>query len=267
MKSSLSLANAAQPSPSSGVLSIKGLNVFFQQRGERIAAVRDVFLEVAAGESFGLVGESGSGKSTILRAIAGLVPDYTGTILVDGQEQSKGRAAKCGIQMVFQDPYGSLHPRFTVDRMLREALITRNFDRHDERIKEALHSVELPVSLRFSYPNQLSGGQRQRVAIARALVVNPAVLLLDEPTSALDVSIQAEILNLLRDMQQRRRVTFIFVSHDLPVVAHMCERVAIMKNGEIVEQVTSPDLRAGRVMHSYTRTLIDAAARLRGDDG
>ena len=157
--------------------------------------------------------------------------------------------------MVFQDPYGSLHPRQTVDRALSEPLIVHGIGDRDARIAQALADVALPATARFRFPHQLSGGQRQRVAIARALMSEPSVLLLDEPTSALDVSVQAEILNLLRDLQQRRRLTVILVSHNLAVTAHMCPTIAVMQAGQIVETVSADDLRAGRVHNAHTAEL------------
>ena len=165
--------------------------------------------------------------------------------------------------MVFQDPYGSLHPRKTVRSQLMEPLRNQRLPRQDDQVEEALHAVGLDMALGFRFPHQLSGGQRQRVAIARALILNPAVLLLDEPTSALDVSVQAEILNLLADLQKQRGLTYLLVSHDLAVIAHVCSRVAIMQAGEIVEEVGIERIRAGAVDHPYSRTLL-AASRTYG---
>jgi len=160
--------------------------------------------------------------------------------------------------MVFQDPYASLHPRFTVDETLREPLAIHRISDADQRIARALAEVGLGPAFRFRYPHQLSGGQRQRVAIARALILEPRVLLLDEPTSALDVSVQAEILNLLHRLHRQRELTMILVSHNLAVVGFLCQRVAVMHNGEIVEQLGVEDVRAGRVASDYTRSLLRA---------
>jgi len=162
------------------------------------------------------------------------------------------------VQMVFQDPYASLHPRFTVDQTLREPLSIHGIDDADARIARALSEVGLGPTFRFRYPHQLSGGQRQRVAIARALIVEPRVLLLDEPTSALDVSVQAEILNLLRRLHRERNLTMILVSHNLAVIGFLCQRVAVMQHGEIVEQLRIEDVRTGQVARDYTRTLLRA---------
>jgi len=235
------------------VIEVDGLRVAFDGR----EVVHGVSFAVPTGASFGLVGESGSGKSTILRAISGLNPDWSGRVAIDGQELHPRRSREFyrRVQMVFQDPYGSLHPRQTVDRALSEPLIVHGMTDHDARIGRALADVALPSSMRFRYPHQLSGGQRQRVAIARALMSEPEVLLLDEPTSALDVSVQAEVLNLLRDIQDKRRLTFVLVSHNLAVVAHLCPIVGVMQGGDLVEAVSAADLRAGRVEHPHTAEL------------
>jgi peptide/nickel transport system ATP-binding protein len=161
--------------------------------------------------------------------------------------------------MVFQDPYGSLHPRHTVNTALAEPIAVHGLGNADERIQRALKEVGLGPAFRFRYPHQLSGGQRQRVAIARALVLEPRILLLDEPTSALDVSVQAEILNLLAEIRERERLTYILVSHDLSVVAHMCDRLAVMNQGRIVEELMVDELSENRSRHAYTRRLIAAS--------
>jgi peptide/nickel transport system ATP-binding protein len=165
--------------------------------------------------------------------------------------------------MVFQDPYGSLHPRQTVDRILAEPLAIHGIRDAERRVQRALDEVGLGSGFRFRYPHQLSGGQRQRIAIARALILEPQVLLLDEPTSSLDASVQAEVLNLLEDLRRRRVLTFIMVSHDLAVVTHMCERLMVMQRGETVELVSSADLAASRVSHDYTRRLMEASIGFR----
>ncbi len=157
--------------------------------------------------------------------------------------------------MVFQDPYASLHPRQTIDRQLAEPLLIHGLGDIDARIRRALADVALPAALRFRYPHQLSGGQRQRVAIARALMLEPELLLLDEPTSALDVSVQAEVLNLLADLRAARGLSYVMVSHNLAVVAHLCERIGVMRGGELVETLSSEDLRTGRVAHPHTAKL------------
>jgi peptide/nickel transport system ATP-binding protein len=227
-------------------------------------AVKGVSLVVAKGESFGIVGESGSGKSSVLRAIAGLNRDWHGRILLDDEPLAPRRTRSFfrRVQMVFQDPYGSLHPRQTIDRQLAEPLIVHGIGGIDTRIPRALDEVALPAILRFRYPHQLSGGQRQRVAIARALIAGPDALLLDEPTSALDVSVQAEVLNLLADLQAARGLTYILVSHNLAVVAHLCTVIGVMQGGEMVETLGVGDLRAGRLAHPHTVELRALAVEL-----
>jgi ABC-type dipeptide/oligopeptide/nickel transport system ATPase subunit len=243
------------------VIEIEHLSVVFGHRHALVRAVDDVSFRVARGESFGLVGESGSGKSTVLRAIAGLVDQWTGAIAVAGEAQGRRRslAFRRAVQMVFQDPYGSLHPRHTVDHILKEPLKIHRRDPSDARIAAALEEVGLDESFRFRFPHQLSGGQRQRIAVARALIVEPSVLLLDEPTSALDVSIQAEVLNLLSRLRRQHDLTYVLVSHNLAVVSHMCERLAVMRLGRIVEELEIEQLRRHRPSHAYTRQLFEAA--------
>ncbi|MCC7047295.1 MAG: ABC transporter ATP-binding protein [Alphaproteobacteria bacterium] len=239
------------------MLEVESLHVRF---GE-VHAVRGAQFAIAAGESYGIVGESGSGKSTVLRAIAGLNPDWSGAIRVAGEPLGPRRARGFykRVQMVFQDPYGSLHPRHTVDRVLSEPLAIHGIDDAENRIERVLKEVGLGPAFRFRFPHQLSGGQRQRVAIARALIVEPQILLLDEPTSSLDVSVQAEILNLLARLRSQHRLTYVLVTHNLAVVAHMCERLAVMNQGRIVEEMTVAQLRAHEPGEAYTRQLLRAS--------
>ncbi|MBZ9762041.1 ABC transporter ATP-binding protein [Mesorhizobium sp. CA8] len=238
-------------------ITVEGLEVVF----DRFRALKGVSLEVREGESYGLVGESGSGKSTLLRAITGLAPVSAGTITVNGKTLGKTRdkAFYREVQMVFQDPYGSLHPRQTVDRLLQEPLAIHGIADGEKRIERALDEVGLGKGFRFRYAHQLSGGQRQRVAIARALILEPSILLLDEPTSALDASVQAEVLNLLEEVRRRRKLTFLMVSHDLAIITHMCERLMVMQNGEAVETLTASQLIGHRVSEDYTRNLLRAS--------
>jgi ABC-type dipeptide/oligopeptide/nickel transport system ATPase subunit len=221
-----------------------------------------VSISVEQGGSFALVGESGSGKSTVLKAIAGLAPEWRGAIEIFGQPRSHdidaGFARTC--QMVFQDPYGSLHPRKTVDATLTEPLNIQGLGNHNERIAAILRDVGLDNRFRFRYPHQLSGGQRQRVAIARALIVEPKLLLLDEPTSALDVSVQAEILNLLKRLRRERGLTYLMVTHNLPIVSFLCDRLAVMRGGRIVETADTADLKKGRLQDDYSRELLRLSA-------
>ncbi|MEM7044220.1 MAG: ABC transporter ATP-binding protein [Pseudomonadota bacterium] len=243
------------------LIRIEDLDISFGKGADRVDAVRDVSFDVTRGESFGLVGESGSGKSTILRALAGLNSDWQGMINYDGEPLAsrKKLAFYKKIQMVFQDPFGSLHPRRTVDQTLREPLAIHRMDDRERRILKVLDQVRLGLEFRFRFPHQLSGGQRQRVAIARALILEPETLLLDEPTSALDVSIQAEVLNLLVELRQTLALTFILVSHDLGVIAHMCDRLAVMRQGRILEFADGGVLADGRFHTEYARELFSAS--------
>jgi len=239
---------------------LDGVTVFYGRGAARLAAARDISFTVGAGEAFGLVGESGSGKSTVLRAIAGLIPHVEGRIALAGVDLGprRPRASRRLAQMVFQDPYGSLHPNHTVDRTLADPIAIHRLGDGDRRIRSALEEVGLGAAHRYRYPHQLSGGQRQRVAIARSLIVEPAILLLDEPTSALDVSIQAEILNLLARLRRDRGLTLLMVSHDLTVIGHLCDGIAVMHQGVIVETTTTERLAADHAEHPYTRALIQA---------
>ncbi|WP_210205824.1 ABC transporter ATP-binding protein [Hoeflea marina] len=243
------------------MLDIHDLAVTFGHGARAVHALRGVSFSVNEGESYGIVGESGSGKSTVLRAICGLTPMSGGTVTLDGKALATPRdpAFYRRVQMVFQDPYASLHPRHTIDRVLSEPLAIHGFDRRENRIEQALDEVGLGKGFRFRYPHQLSGGQRQRVAIARALILEPKVLLLDEPTSALDASIQAEVLNLLDRLRAERGLTYVLVSHDLAVVAHMCERLLVMQHGLAVEALTREALQASRATQDYTRNLMAAS--------
>jgi peptide/nickel transport system ATP-binding protein len=238
-------------------IAVDRLEVIF----DRFRALKGVSLDVQPGESFGLVGESGSDKSTLLRAIAGLAPVASGSIAVNGKTLGarRDKAFYREVQMVFQDPYGSLHPRQTVDRLLQEPLAIHGFADGEKRIQRALDEVGLGNGFRFRYSHQLSGGQRQRVAIARALILEPSILLLDEPTSALDASVQAEVLNLLEEVRKRRKLTFLMVSHDLAIITHMCERLMVMQSGEAVENLAAADLVERRVTKDYTRNLLRAS--------
>jgi peptide/nickel transport system ATP-binding protein len=242
-------------------LAVRGLGVSFGTRRMAERAVDGVEFAIARGKAFGLIGESGSGKSTVLRAIAGLNTSYDGEVLLDGVVARRPRdpAFLRRVQMVFQDPFASLHPRKLVRAALAEPLAIHRIPEREKRIAEVLRAVDLDPGFAYRYPHQLSGGQRQRVAVARALILQPEVLLLDEPTSALDVSVQAGVLNLLNDLRRERGLTFLLVSHDLAVVAHMCDRLAVMTGGRIVEEMSADDLRANHARHPYTRALLEAS--------
>ena len=250
------------------MIEVANLSVTFRAGRRSIAAVGNLSLAVAPGETFGIVGESGSGKSTVLKAIAGLVAPSLGSIAIDGRQVAarRAKAERRQLQLVFQDPYGSLHPRQTVHQALSEPLAIHAVSGAEARIADAVAEVGLGREHLFRYPHQLSGGQRQRVAIARALILAPPILLLDEPTSALDVSIQAEILNLLARLRRDRRLTSILVSHDLAVVAHLCDRIAVMQDGRLVELLDVARLRQGDAREAYTRQLLQASRGYSRDD-
>jgi peptide/nickel transport system ATP-binding protein len=243
------------------VIEVSDATVAYGGGSQRLEAVRNVSFNVEAGEIFGLVGESGCGKSTLLRAIAGLIPLAGGRIALAGRNLSSNRTREERrlVQMVFQDPYSSLNPTHTVDKILTEPLAIQRINAIGQRIMQALYEVGLGPEHRYRYSHQISGGQRQRVAIARALIMEPRILLLDEPTSALDLSVQAEILNLLKRVGRSRDLTMLMVSHDLAVIAHMCIRIAVMYQGEIVEMLAVENLRRGEAEHPYTRTLLNAS--------
>jgi ABC-type dipeptide/oligopeptide/nickel transport system ATPase subunit len=227
----------------------------------RTDVVKDVSFSVQQGESYALVGESGSGKSTILRAVVGMAADWRGTIEVDGTPRA-GRidlafARHC--QMIFQDPYASLHPRRTVDSTLSEPLKVHGIGDRADRVVQMMQDVGLDPRFRFRFPHQLSGGQRQRVAIARALMLEPKLLLLDEPTSALDVSVQAEILNLLVRLREERNLTYVLVTHALPVVGFLCDRLGVLRHGSLVEEAPVTAIRTGAFAEPYSQELYSAS--------
>ncbi|MDI3424789.1 MULTISPECIES: ABC transporter ATP-binding protein [unclassified Enterobacter] len=243
------------------MIEINHLNLAFGEGEKRNQVLDDVTISVKEGEIYGLVGESGSGKTTVLKCLAGLFTHWEGELAINGTPLEKRLTQeRCRrVQMVFQDPYGSLHPRHTIGDILEEPLQIHGIKDWDRRIHTLLDKVGLNRAFRDRYPHQLSGGQRQRVAIARALILEPQVLLLDEPTSALDVSVQAEILNLLAELQRESNLTYLMVSHDLGVIAHLCQKVAVMQYGKILESLTVDELVAGNVKTDYTRMLIHAS--------
>jgi len=242
-------------------LTVENLSVLFRSKAGEVHAVKDVSFTVGEGMSFGLVGESGSGKSTVLKAIAGLTHVTAGRIHIQGEPSgAPDRLSKARtLQMVFQDPYGSLHPRQTIEGQLNLVLKIHSLGERPRRIVEALSMVGLGTEFLYRYPHQLSGGQRQRVAIARALLLNPRLLLLDEPTSALDVSVQAEVLNLLMRLRREHGLTYVLVSHDLSVIGTMCDAVAVMKDGRVVEAMSVAQLRNRDTREEYTARLLLAS--------
>lgn len=232
-----------------------------------LKAVDGVSFAVAKGETFALVGESGSGKSTVARMVVGLLPPTSGEVVIDGVSMSSRAAAaerqrlRRRIQMIFQDPYASLNPRWQVDRIVAEPIRAFRLIEGEkaiaDQVGELLSLVGLHPADGKKYPHEFSGGQRQRIAIARALASNAEFIVCDEPTSALDVSVQAQILNLMRDLQDRLGLTYLFISHNLAVVRHMASRIGVMYLGRIVEISNGRELFA-RPKHPYTRMLLDA---------
>ncbi|WP_104055668.1 MULTISPECIES: ABC transporter ATP-binding protein [unclassified Arthrobacter] len=236
-----------------------------------VQALRGISFEVAAGQRFGVVGESGSGKSTLLRILAGLDRPTSGSVKVAGNEvagarENELRQLRRELQIVFQDPMGSLDPRMRVRDIITEPLLlpgeTARRGRHAERAAEMLRAVDLPPEAADRFPHQFSGGQRQRISIARALIGEPRILVADEPVSALDVSVRAQVLNLLSDLVDRYNLTLVFVSHDLAVVRHLCDNVVVMNQGLIVESGPTEQIYEDP-QHEYTRTLVASSMSLR----
>ena len=248
------------------LLEIEKLDVVYGRGKAAVHAVKEVSFSIAPGEIFGLVGESGCGKSSLGKAIVRLVDPASGKIVFKGKDVAplKGAALKTyrqEVQMVFQDPYGSLNPRMKVGNAILDVLAVHRIGKtpaeRRERVGELFESVGLEPGWAWRYPHEFSGGQRQRICIARALALEPDLLVADEPVSALDVSVQAEILQLLEKLRASRNLAFLFVSHDLAVVRNVCDRVAVMYNGEIVEMGAVADV-IDHPRHEYTRTLLAA---------
>ncbi len=237
---------------------------------QSLRVLHGVSLTLAAGESLGIVGESGSGKSTLARAVMGLERPQAGRVTIAGQDihaldRKALRAARRGFQAIFQDPYGSLDPRHAVRTLIAEPIVAlepaTTAAARTARVLEVLDAVGLPASAADKYPHEFSGGQRQRIAIARALVTRPALIVADEPVSALDVSIQAQVLNLMMDLQERYGLAYLFISHDLGVVRAITDRVAVMHQGRIVETGPTAEVFASP-RHAYTRALLEAVPKL-----
>ncbi|MYA79125.1 MAG: ATP-binding cassette domain-containing protein [Acidobacteriia bacterium] len=255
------------------ILEVVDLQVHFpilrgvlQRKVGSVKAVDGVSFEVRRGETLGVVGESGSGKTTLGRAILKLVQPTAGQVLFEGQDlcrldESRLRQRRRSLQMIFQDPYSSLNPRMRAEDIVSEPLIVHGGERGqalDERTSELFETVGLDLQFRRRYPHELSGGQRQRLGIARALALNPSVIVCDEPVSALDVSIQAQIVNLLKELQRLRKLTYLFIAHDLSMVRHISDRVAVMYLGRVME-LAARDGIYNRPLHPYTVALLSAA--------
>ncbi len=242
---------------------------FFQKHVADVKAVDDISLSVRRGETLGLVGESGCGKSTLGRTLIRLYEPTSGQIEFDGNDFRKSRGQKLrdlrrDIQMIFQDPYASLDPRMTVGQIIEQPFIIHNQFQKTERelkVKQLLELVGLRPSHVNRYPHEFSGGQRQRISIARAIALEPKLIICDEPVSALDVSIQAQILNLLKDLQERLGLTYIFISHDLSVIEHVCDRIAVMYLGKIVE-VADRETLYHSPQHPYTHALLGSIPQI-----
>ena len=248
------------------------LNRVVRREGKRIlTAVDEVEFDVRRGETYALVGESGSGKSTIAKMVVGLLEPSAGRVRIDGTDPARAeraamRALRRRIQMIFQDPYASLNPRWRVADIIGEPIRMFDLARGDavgKRVGELLEQVGLSAGDATKYPHEFSGGQRQRIGIARALASEPELIVCDEPTSALDVSVQAQVLNLMRDLQRDLGLTYLFITHDLSVVRYMADTIGVLYLGRLVESASRETLFT-RPAHPYTRMLLDAAPRLDG---
>jgi peptide/nickel transport system ATP-binding protein/oligopeptide transport system ATP-binding protein len=259
------------------LLSVRNLRTWFpvtggvfRRRTGEIKAVDDVSFEVEEGRTVGLVGESGSGKTTVGRTLLKLTPATGGSVLYEGRDilpmgEREFRPLRKDLQMIFQDPFGSLNPRMTIQSILAEPLEIHfpEMSREDRRarVAELLGLVDLPADAMRRYPHEFSGGQRQRIGIARALAVKPRFIVCDEPVSALDVSVQAQIVNLLQDLQEQFGIAYLFIAHDLAVVEHVSDTVIVMHRGRIVESAPAEAIYENP-QHEYTKKLLSAVPRL-----
>ena len=247
------------------LVAVRDLAKHYPSRGAALRILENISFDIARGEVVGLVGESGSGKTTIGRAVLRLIEPTSGSVKFDGTEITtlsprEMRRQRPRMQYIFQDPFASLSPRMTIGEILTEGLKIQGIGtskKREERARAALAHVDLPADAFNRYAHEFSGGQRQRIGVARALALAPDFIVADEPVSALDVSIQAQVINLLRELQQRLGLTMLFISHDLAVVEFICDRVIVLYLGRIMEIASSEDLYA-RPQHPYTRALLSA---------
>lgn len=270
MPDQITASDAAPVTPREILLETQNLQVHFPiKRGlifdktvGHVRAVDGMNVSVYRGETYGLVGESGCGKSTFGRAVLNLEEHATGTVLFNGVDMlslkgEKLRKQRRHVQMVFQDPLGSLDPRQTVEQLLLEGMKAHKLTEGRERLVELLSAVGLPANSLRKYPHEFSGGQRQRIGIARALSVNPDLIVADEPVSALDVSVQAQVINLLQDLQKEMGLTYVVIAHDLAVVRHISDRIGVMYLGELAEEAPADEIYS-HPLHPYTRSLLSA---------
>jgi peptide/nickel transport system ATP-binding protein len=252
------------------LLSVKNLKKYFTLKEGLLHAVDDVTFDVQRGTTLGVVGESGCGKSTLGRVILHLLPASGGSIIFDGQDISEVTSDQIhklrqDMQIIFQDPFSSIDPRMSVSEIIGEPLeiykLCKNRDEYNKRVKEIMNTVGLASRLENSYPHELDGGRRQRIGIGRALILNPKFIVCDEPVSALDVSIQAQIINLMQDLQAERKLTYIFITHNLSVVRHISDEIVVMYLGVVVEKTGAKELFK-KQYHPYTKALISAIPRI-----
>ena len=248
------------------LLEVKELKKYFKTPGGMLHAVDGVTFDIEEGRTLGVVGESGCGKSTLGRTVLGLLDATGGSVKFMGEEtvgvsKAKRKELRKNMQIIFQDPFSSLNPRMCVSELIAEPLkvykVCKNKEELDKRVAELMETVGLAERLAFAYPHELDGGRRQRIGIARALALNPKFIVCDEPVSALDVSIQAQVLNLLQDLQEAHGLTYIFITHDLSVVKHISDDILVMYVGSMVEKCPADDLFE-RQLHPYTKGLLSA---------
>ncbi len=248
------------------LLEIKNLKVYYPVKLKNtinskgyVKAVNNISFDIYKGETFGLVGESGCGKSTTGKTIVRLNKPTDGQILFEGKDIFTNKNISKDIQIIFQDPYSSLDPRFTVERIIEEPLVVAGVKKEErkQRVKKLMDEVGLRQDQASKFPHEFSGGQRQRIGIARALACGPKLIVCDEPVSALDVSIQAQVLNMMHDLQKNHSLTYLFISHNLSVIKHVCDRIGVMYLGEIVEMADKKEL-FDNPLHPYTKALMRA---------